>query len=323
MKRRLIIIAFPALLCLLPVSARAQQTVDNIVEQNTRSTRTIYDKAGHASSSSSSVLGDVDGDSTISVTDIALIVNHILGVSDDNFMTTNADMNGDGAIDINDVMATVSTVLGDHTPQTCLTCPDNKHPHMIDLGLPSGTKWACCNVDADKPEEYGGYFAWGETEEKEAYTLSNYQFVYEVGPNEGGGDPSSYDNFFRFLYLGDDIAGTSYDVAHVRWGGSWVMPSLAQAQELINHCSSKWTSMNGVNGRLFTGPSSGTIFIPAAGFHWYEHLHDAGDRSYYWSSTQSPTYPHNAYWLNFNSGYAGCNEGGYRGNGYQVRPVAE
>ena len=122
----------------------------------------------------STIKGDVDSDGTVSVTDIAMIVNYILGVNDNNFIAANADINSDGEIDINDVMATVSIILGDDggngngngdigdTSQAYLTCPDDNHPHLIDLGLPSGTKWACSNKYASVPSGYGSYYEFGE-----------------------------------------------------------------------------------------------------------------------------------------------------------------
>ena len=101
-----------------------------------------------------------------------------------------------------------------------LSCPDGNHPHAINLGLPSGTLWACCNVGASMPEEYGGSYAWGETEEKSAYDWSTY-IHYDI---------SNY----TCNDIGSDISGTDYDVAHVKWGGSWHMPSLEQIKELLN-----------------------------------------------------------------------------------------
>ena len=109
-------------------------------------------------------------------------------------------------------------------------CPDDHHPHQIDLGLPSGTKWACCNVGADKPEAYGGYYAWGETEEKDVYNDVTYQ--YSTG-EDGNGDgyyddyhvETSFDVYGVWQSLGDDIAGSQYDVAQVKWGGDWQMPT--------------------------------------------------------------------------------------------------
>ena len=93
--------------------------------------------------------------------------------------------------------------------QTFKSCPDSNHPHAIDLGLPSGTKWACCNVDAKIPEGYGGYYAWGETSEKSLYSWRTY--TYGTG----------YENCTD---IGKDIAGTNYDVAHVRMGGRGECP---------------------------------------------------------------------------------------------------
>ena len=141
------------------------------------------------------------------------------------------------------------------------SCPDDHHPHLIDLGLPSGTKWACCNVGASKPETRGEEYAWGETEYKNYCSLENYTLC----PN---GDVNS------FPFYGD-IAGTEYDVAHVKWGGKWQIPSMEHLKELVNVCSSEWTQNNGVNGRFFTGPNGGKIFLPAE-TNWGE----------YWSSNQ-------------------------------------
>ena len=158
------------------------------------------------------------------------------------------------------------------------SCPDNNHPHMIDLGLPSGTKWACCNVGATTPEGYGGYYAWGETEEKDNYSYSTYIHC-------DGSYKTCHD-------LGSDIAGTQYDVAHVKWGGSWVMPSHNQQVELMNKCTSQWTTKNGVTGRIFTGPSGGKIFLPAANYESFGldgYLHALpGTDGFYWSSTKDP-----------------------------------
>ena len=136
------------------------------------------------------------------------------------------------------------------------TCPDNNHPHAIDLGLPSGTKWCCCNVGASTPEGYGGYYAWGETSEKSVYNWNTYAYYHD----SNGDGWASYDEYTN---IGSDIAGTSYDVARVRMGAPWRMPSVGQMEELINNCSRQWTQLNGVNGILVTGPSGGQIFLPA------------------------------------------------------------
>lgn len=166
----------------------------------------------------------------------------------------------------------------------CL-CPDDHHPHAIDLGLPSGTKWACCNVGASSPEQYGGYYAWGETSEKSYYRWTTYAYWSDVN---GDGHVQAYE----FSNIGTDIAGTKYDVAHVRMGGSWRMPSSAQLDELATNCylSSQWTQQNGVNGVLVTGPNGGQIFLPASGARTNDGLDNAGSDGYYWSSSLFSSY---------------------------------
>lgn len=187
------------------------------------------------------------------------------------------------------------------TSRAYTTCPDNNHPHAIDLGLPSGTKWACCNVDAKKPEDYGGYYAWGETSTKTEYSSSNYH----------------YDN----VNIGSDISGTQYDVAHVKWGEKWQMPTVDKVKELIDNCKYEWTVLNGVKGGKFTGPNGSSIFLPAAGDRWGGDLCHVGSWGYYWSSTQDPDHSYDPYDLFFfHSGRAYWYEI-FRYHGYSVRPV--
>ena len=280
--------------------------VDTYVEYSAEATTVIYTKVELASGSTSTVLGDVDGDGTVSVTDVAWIVNHILGVNDNNFIAANADINGDGEIDINDVMATVSIIL---KGEVVNICPDDNHPHMIDLGLPSGTKWACCNVGAEKPEDYGGYYAWGETEEKDVYHWTTYIHC-------DGSKNTCHD-------LGSDIAGTQYDVAHVKWGGSWVMPTDEQRKELADNCRQEWTTLNDVNGRKFTSKINGNcIFLPAAGYRYNSGLNNNGGNGSYWTATQYSRYAYQAYSLTFSTSSSGYNALG-RDEGNSVRPVAK
>ena len=195
-----------------------------------------------------------------------------------------------------------------YVERSYLDCPDDNHPHMIDLGLSSGTKWACCNVGATTPEGYGGYFAWGETEEKEVYNWSSYIHC-------DGVIDSCHD-------LGNDIAGTQYDVAHVKWGGTWVMPTLDQIDELLNNSTSIWTSQNGVIGRTFTSKNNGgKIFLPAAGRRIDNKLLDVGSNGGYWSSTQGSLYTNGAYELYFYSNYVNRSDP-YRHLGLSIRPVS-
>ena len=201
------------------------------------------------------------------------------------------------------------------TPQTSSKggpnlCPDSNHPHMIDLGLPSGTKWACCNVGANTPEAYGGYYSWGETNEKSTYTLANY--IHCDG---------SWETFHN---IGSNISGTQYDVAYVKWGGSWVMPSKAQLDELRDNCTYQWTTYNGVNGGKFTSKkNSASIFLPAAGDRLEDGLYDVGSNCVFWSSVQNPSHSYSAYHLDLHSGFVDSGGGSYRIGGLSVRPVSK
>lgn len=174
----------------------------------------------------------------------------------------------------------------------------------IDLGLPSGTKWASWNIGASKPEEYGGHFAWGETEEKDYYDWSTYIHC-------DGSESTCH-------HIGDDIAGTEYDVAHVKWGGSWRMPTLNQVKELVNNCTKTWTTQNGVNGILVTGSNGRTIFLPAAGDRWGDDLRSGG---HYWSSSLNQYNEYSAYLLAFSSYNWHWSNYSYRCYGLSVRAV--
>ncbi len=186
------------------------------------------------------------------------------------------------------------------------TCPDDNHPHAIDLGLPSGTKWACCNVGASTPEGYGGYYAWGETSEKSVYNSSTYAY---------------YNSNTGYVNIGTDIAGTSYDVARVRMGAPWSMPSIAQILELYNICTGQWLQYNDVYGILVTGPSGGQVFFPAAGYHWNDIFSYPDSYGYYWSSSLYQNLDHTAYNLYVTDSWGWMNTGYDRAYGLSVRAV--
>ena len=197
--------------------------------------------------------------------------------------------------------------------QSYFTCPDDQHPHLIDLGLPSGTKWACCNVGADKPEDYGGYYAWGETEERnEKYNWDTY--IYCDGTQENCFD------------LGSDIAGTEYDVAHEEWGDYWVMPTIDHAKELLDNCTYEWTMWNGVRcGKLTSKINGVSIYLPVAGeknelFNLLG-IYDVGSTGVYWSSTKSPDQAYGAVGFKITSDEIRWYQSYYRCNGHSIRPI--
>ena len=212
----------------------------------------------------------------------------------------------------------VLTMMLTASGKSAQTCPDDNHPHAIDLGLPSGAKWACCNVGATTPEGHGSYYAWGETEEKEIYDWTSY--IHGDGTMETCHD------------IGQDISGTEYDVAHVQWGGAWVMPTQDLIKELINECSCTWTRRNDVNGDLLTGPGGGTIFLPEADFWRKGSANSAADASeresdqfpsagYYWASTQRASVSSQASSILLSYGNASWDTYDYRSSGLTVRPV--
>ncbi|MBO4721841.1 MAG: hypothetical protein J5629_02795 [Muribaculaceae bacterium] len=179
-------------------------------------------------------------------------------------------------------------------------CPDGNHPHMIDLGLPSGTKWACCNVGANSPAECGDYFAWGETAPKSAYTKYSYKWFiggdnHNISKYCGSSDYGTVDGRIE-LELEDDAA-------YVNWGTQWRMPSLTQLYELFNNCTSEWTIVNGMGGYLFKSKTNDkAIFFPAVGWV-YNGIQGLGEDGEYWLRTYSYDYwPHQAHILGFRNG---------------------
>lgn len=160
----------------------------------------------------------------------------------------------------------------------------------VDLGLPSGTLWATCNVGADTPEDYGDYFAWGETMPKDCYGWSNYKYCI------GEGDQlTKYNNSFNCGYNGfvDDltILLPEDDAAVANWGSNWRIPTEVDWQELLNNTTSSWITQNGVNGRLFIASNGNNLFLPCAGIFGDSGINDIGRYGNYYSSSLRLDYP--------------------------------
>ena len=187
----------------------------------------------------------------------------------------------------------------------------------VDLGLPSGTKWATCNVGANSPEEYGDYYAWGETETKSYYDWSTYKLC-----NGSDDTMNKYCNNIKWGTVDNKtVLDPEDDVAHVKWGGSWRMPTDAELTELKEKCKWIWTSQNGTSGyKVISNITGNYIFLPAAGCRSGSSLNDAGTYGYYWSASLIESYPGYAWNVSFSSSDVG------RGNssryyGLSVRPV--
>ncbi|MBO4873745.1 MAG: InlB B-repeat-containing protein [Bacteroidales bacterium] len=187
----------------------------------------------------------------------------------------------------------------------------------VDLGLPSGTKWATCNVGADTPEGYGNYYAWGETTTKETYSSSTYSYS-----NDG-----KLTKYCNNAECGNDgftdaltILEASDDAAIANWGAGWRMPTYDEMVELINNCTVTWTIQNGVNGGLFSGPNGNSIFMPAAGYSNGSSPYATGPFGSYWSSSLYTDFPYHALILYFTADGC-CVSDRYRFWGFSVRPV--
>ncbi len=208
-------------------------------------------------------------------------------------------------------------------------------PVAIDLGLPSGLKWASFNLGATRPEEYGDYYAWGETE---PYYSSQDPLTWKEG-KEAGYYWSSYKWCMGAYYTltkyctdsrygyngftdGKTVLDPEDDAAHVNLGGKWRMPTDDEWTELRENCTWSWTTQNGVDGYLVTGPNGNSIFFPAAGNRNNTNLDDAGSNGNYWSSSLNTGFPSCAMGVGFRFGSVLRNLYD-RSLGQSVRPVTE
>lgn len=226
--------------------------------------------------------------------------------------------------------ATITAKAGDKSA-TCSVKVESKMK-AVDLGLPSGLKWAECNLGAEKPEDYGDYYAWGEVE---PYYSSQDPLTWKEGKSGGycwpsykwcNGDASALTKYNTDSSRGSvdnkTVLDPEDDAAHVILGGKWRMPTDAEWTELRTECTWTWTTQNGVNGRLVTGKNGNSIFLPAAGYRHNANLGYAGSIGNYWSSSLDTDYPFGAWDVSFDSG----NVAGYyfdRFLGLSVRLVSE
>ena len=174
---------------------------------------------------------------------------------------------------------------------------------VVDLGL--SVYWASCNLGASKPEEYGNYYAWGETSPKSSYTEGNYSY-YNSSTTE-------------YINIGSEISGTEYDAAHVNLGGDWRMPTEDEMQELKSKCTWKWIQISGINGYQVTGPSGKSIFLPAAGLNGYVNIYK-NEQLDYWTGTSGNIASASFLWGSSSTYYI-TDVGGGKYFGRSIRPV--
>ena len=187
----------------------------------------------------------------------------------------------------------------------------------VDLGLPSGLKWATCNGGASSPEDYGVYYAWGETEGKRRYDWSTYTWC------SGSETMTKYCTNSSFGKIDNNkVLLPKDDVAHVKWGGNWRMPTYDEQRELLDNCTWTWTTLNGIAGCRITGPNGNSIFLPAAGFRNDTGIESKGELGYYWSSSLGTSGGSGAYGLGFDASSHDI-YGSNRYGGRAVRPVSK
>ncbi len=196
--------------------------------------------------------------------DSLLIGSHSVAISKSGYdaLTKTINIKEGETVEENTVL--VEAVSYSYSVAEARTTESNGHDY-VDLGLPSGLKWATCNVGASSPEQYGDYYAWGEIETKGEYSNENSKA--------------------RGKSIGDISGNSNYDVARAKWGGKWRMPTMEELEELNSKCTWQWTTQKGINGYKVTGPNGNSIFMPAAGCREGSSLSSAGEYGYYWSST--------------------------------------
>ena len=195
-------------------------------------------------------------------------------------------------------------------------------PDAIDMGTEVNgkkIKWASHNIGASSPEEYGSYYAWGETETKSDYSWSTYKF----GTSSSG--PFSKYNTINSYGIVDNktVLDLEDDIANVKLGDNWRIPTEEDWAALRAMCTWSWTTQNGVNGMLVTATNGNSIFLPAAGFWSNSNLKLSGTRGYYWSSSICIEQTYNAWYLIFDSDDVVISGGMWRCFGHSVRPVTE
>lgn len=190
-----------------------------------------------------------------------------------------------------------------------ITCPDNKHPHAIDLALPSGIKWSCCNVGASSPEEFGGYYAWSEAKVKNEYTWENYKYCV-AWDGHSAWDWNRYSDHFYFTkYVTNSDYGDidnkvvlelADDAAHVVQGEPWRMPSSSEMQELLENCQWQWVEYEKINGYQVIGSNGNSIFLPAAGsYNFGTSIDNQYDEGFYYTSSLYEPFCKGALYLYF------------------------
>ena len=241
----------------------------------------------------------------------------VFAACEKNEPSDNTDGNGVNT-DQNDGPNTDQNDGNSNSGNNSATGTANGH-EWVDLGLPSGLKWATCNVGATKPEEYGNYYAWGETTTKETYSWATYKWC------NGSDDTLTKYNTNGGLGTVDNktVLDLEDDAARANWGGAWRMPTDGEWGELLDECTWEWKNAYKATtaGYLVTSKINGnSIFLPAAGYRYNDVLDGAGNLGYCWSSSLYTGNPIGTWYVYFGSDSVD-RDFNSRYFGYSVRPV--
>ena len=195
-----------------------------------------------------------------------------------------------------------------------------KEYEYVDLGLPSGLKWAKCNVGAESETDYGDYFMWGSTRPN-----TPDECILAKAPFNGGASSfnDEYINSVKDTVCPNGILTKEYDAAAQIMGGDWRMPTKDECQELIDYTTKEWATINDVNGYKFTGSNGNSIFIPAAGNCGNGSVDGVGKYGRVWSSSLGTSYHSYAWNMGFLSGDCSMGDYVYRYGGLSVRGVMD
>ena len=272
------------------------------------------------SSVAQSLRGDINNDGQVDETDVSTIVDAYLN----NLPATTAtDLDEDNELTIADVTKLISLINSSSGFFNA-----NGH-EFVDLGLPSGTLWATCNIGTTSPEGLGDYYAWGETETKDVYNWETYKWCDGDACNKSNQTLTKYCDRGAYGRLDGKISlELEDDVAHVKWGGDWHIPTMEEFQELIDNCTFEWIWTNEdkkLRAYKITGTNGNSIIIPDAGYKKNEKY--VSDDFHYWSanllmkSIPANNHATHVVCLSYNSNTEAELVGCYRYCGYPVRPV--
>lgn len=267
---------------------------------------------------STDLLGDIVIDGIVNYKDLNALIDAYLAQTS---VTRLTDIDKDGQLTVADITKLNAIIIDGR-----LSLDSNGHEY-VDLGLPSGTLWATCNVGADLPEEPGEFYAWGELEPKDDYSWDTYRWCDGTKPSSTNFSLTKYCDRGGYGQIdGKTSLELEDDVAHQLWGGDWHIPTQEEFQELADNCTIEWIKLDdNSNAYKFTGPNGKSITLPAAGYR--NGTESFSNRFYYWSSElfmkDNPSNNHGNYALIVQSESDSTIRytGQIRCKGYPVRPV--